>query len=210
MVDAGDMLHIVEHLGDVVAHDDDGALLVDLLQHLVHLLLESAVDVGVRLIEYHDIGLGDDGTGEEHSLQLSSAQGSDMSVLEVGELHTLQCVKHLLVLCLRISGKEFLALAQTREHDLIDGNRKLLVESIILREVSHGNLLYLLQMLVLICLSLLFLVLTSLSLLFLVLTSLSLAFLLLEESNGSARRLHQSEDETDERSLATTVRSDDA
>ena len=104
------------------------------------------------------------------------------------------------VLCLRISGEEFLALAQTREHDFIDGNRKLLVESIILREVSHGNLLYLLQMLVLICLSLLFLVLTS----------LSLSFLLLEESNGSARRLHQSEDEADERSLATTVRSDDA
>ena len=30
MVDAGDMLHIVEHLGYVVAHDDDGAFLVDL------------------------------------------------------------------------------------------------------------------------------------------------------------------------------------
>lgn len=55
MVDAGDMLHIVEHLGYVVAHDDDGALLVDLLQHLVHLLLESAVDVGVRLIEINPL-----------------------------------------------------------------------------------------------------------------------------------------------------------
>lgn len=85
MVDAGDVLHVVEHFGYVVAHDDDGALLVDLLQHLKD-RLESAVDVKVvRLIEYHDIGLGDDGTGEEHSLQLSSAQGSDMSVLEVGE-----------------------------------------------------------------------------------------------------------------------------
>ena len=31
MVDAGDVLHVVEHLGYIVAHDDDGALLVDLL-----------------------------------------------------------------------------------------------------------------------------------------------------------------------------------
>ena len=50
MVDAGDVFHIVEHFGDVVTHDDDGALFVDLLQHLVHLLLESAVDVGVGLV----------------------------------------------------------------------------------------------------------------------------------------------------------------
>ena len=50
MVHAGDVLHIVQYLGDVVAHDDDGALLVDLFQHLVHLLLESAVDVCVGLV----------------------------------------------------------------------------------------------------------------------------------------------------------------
>ena len=31
MVDTGYVLHIVEYFGDVVAHDDDGALLVDLL-----------------------------------------------------------------------------------------------------------------------------------------------------------------------------------
>ena len=53
----GDMLHVVEHFGYIVTDDDDGALLVDLLQHLVHLLLESAVDVGVRLVENQDIGL---------------------------------------------------------------------------------------------------------------------------------------------------------
>ena len=57
MIDTGDVLHVVKHFGDVVTHDDDGALLVDLLQHLVHLLLESAVDVGVWLIEDNDIWL---------------------------------------------------------------------------------------------------------------------------------------------------------
>ena len=45
MVYTGDVLHVVEHFGYIVAHDDDGTFLVNLLQHLVHLLLEPAVDV---------------------------------------------------------------------------------------------------------------------------------------------------------------------
>ena len=57
VVHAGDVLHIVQHFGNVVAYDDDGAFLVDLLQHLVHLFLESTVDVSVGLVEYHHIGL---------------------------------------------------------------------------------------------------------------------------------------------------------
>ena len=56
VVYAGDVLHIVQHFGNVVAYDDDGAFLVDLLQHLVHLFLESTVDVSVGLVEYHYIG----------------------------------------------------------------------------------------------------------------------------------------------------------
>ena len=57
MVHTGDVLHVIKHFGNVVAHDDDGAFLVNLLQHLVHLLLKSAVDVGVWLIEDYYIRL---------------------------------------------------------------------------------------------------------------------------------------------------------
>ena len=57
MVYAGDVLHVVEHFCYIVAHDDDGAFLVNLLQHLVHLLLKSAVDIGVWLIEDYYIRL---------------------------------------------------------------------------------------------------------------------------------------------------------
>ena len=57
LVYTGDVLHIIKHFGNVVAHDDDGAFLVDLLQHLVHLLLKSAVDIGVWLIEDYYIRL---------------------------------------------------------------------------------------------------------------------------------------------------------
>ena len=116
LVYTGDMLHVVEHFGYIVTDDDDGAFLVNLLQHFVHLLLESAVDVGVGLIEDYHIGLGYDGTSQEHSLQLSAAQGSDVAVFEFHQLHAFQGVEHLLVLRLAVSGKEALGLAEAGEH----------------------------------------------------------------------------------------------
>ena len=57
VVDAGNVLDIVQYLCNVVAYDDDGAFLINLLQHLVHLLLKSAVDIGVWLIEDYYIRL---------------------------------------------------------------------------------------------------------------------------------------------------------
>ena len=65
MIYAGDVLYVIEHFGYIMAYDDDGALPVDLFQHLVHLLLETAVDVSVGLIQYHYIGFRNNGTGEE-------------------------------------------------------------------------------------------------------------------------------------------------
>ena len=142
MVYAGDVLHVVEHFGYIVAHDDDGALLVNLLQHLVHLLLEPAVDVGVRFIEDDHIGFRYDGACQEHSLQLSAAQGSDVAVFEFHQLHAFQGVEHLLVLCLAVFGKEALGLAEAGEHYFVYGDGELLVELIVLWEIAHRNLLY--------------------------------------------------------------------
>ena len=50
-VHAGHVLGVVYHRGYVVAHYDDGAVSVDVAERLVHLLLESLVDVSVRLIQ---------------------------------------------------------------------------------------------------------------------------------------------------------------
>ena len=69
MIYAGDVLYVIEHFGYIMAYDDNGALPVDLFQHLVHLLLETAVDVGVGLIQYHYIGFRNNGAGEEYSLK---------------------------------------------------------------------------------------------------------------------------------------------
>ena len=57
MIYAGDVLNVIEHFGYIMAYDDNGALPVDLFQHLVHLLLKSAVDIGVWLIEDYYIRL---------------------------------------------------------------------------------------------------------------------------------------------------------
>ena len=195
LVYAGDMLHVVEHFGYIVTDDDDGALLVDLLQHLVHLLLESAVDVGVRLIENHDIGFGYDGTGEEHSLKLTTAEGSDVSVFQFRQLHALQGIEHLLVLRLGVSRKETFGLAESGKYNFIYRDRKLLVELVVLWEIAHRNLLYFLNF----C--------------FAVFIKNRFSVLILyfsEVSDGSFRRFHQSQNEAHEGSLATTVWSDDA
>ena len=113
MIYAGDVLYVIEHFGYIMAYDDNGALPVDLFQHLVHLLLETAVDVGVGLIQYHHIGFGNNGTGEEYSLKLSTAQGCDVSVFQLRELHLFQTVENLLVLCLGVSRKETFGLAES-------------------------------------------------------------------------------------------------
>lgn len=113
MIYAGDVLYVIEHFGYIMADDDNGALPVDLFQHLVHLLLETAVDVGVGLIQYHYIGFRNNGAGEEYSLQLSAAQGCDMAVFQLRELHLFQTVEYLLVLCLGVSRKETFGLAES-------------------------------------------------------------------------------------------------
>ena len=41
MIYAGDVLYVIEHFGNIMAYDDDGAFPVDLFQHLVHLFLET-------------------------------------------------------------------------------------------------------------------------------------------------------------------------
>lgn len=113
MIYAGDMLYVIEHFGYIMTYDDNGALPVDLFQHLVHLLLGAAVDIGVGLIQYYYIGFGNNGAGEEYSLKLPAAQGCDMAVFQLCELHLFQTVENLLVLCLCVSRKETFGLAES-------------------------------------------------------------------------------------------------
>ena len=113
MIYAGDVLNVIEHFGYIMAYDDNGALPVDLFQHLVHLLLETAVDVGVRLIQYYYIGFRNNGAGEEYSLQLSAAHGCARTVFQRRELHLFQTVENLLVLCLGVSRTDTFGLAES-------------------------------------------------------------------------------------------------
>ena len=62
LVHAGDMLDIVQYFGDIMAHHDDGALLVEVVKHLIHLLLKAFIDVSIGLVEDKHVGFLHDGT----------------------------------------------------------------------------------------------------------------------------------------------------
>ena len=64
LVHASDVLGIVHNFGNVVTYHYDGTLLIEVGQHLVHLLLKSLVDIGVWLIKNQHIGLFNNGTCE--------------------------------------------------------------------------------------------------------------------------------------------------
>ena len=74
VVDTRHMAGIVNHGGNVVAHDDDGAGAVEFGKSLVHLLLKALVDVGVGLVKDKHLGVGDDSTRKQHALKLATRE----------------------------------------------------------------------------------------------------------------------------------------
>lgn len=98
MVDTGHMFYIVKYFCYVVADNDDGTVLVYLVQHFIHLSLKPLVDVGVGFVQHDDIGMGNDGPGQQNTLQLAAAERTDVTVLEIFQFHLSECLFHLCVL----------------------------------------------------------------------------------------------------------------
>lgn len=70
---------------------------------------------------------------------MSPAECRDVAILEFHQLHTLEAIKHLLMLRLGVSRKE--TLAEAGEYHFIDGDRELLVELVVLGEIPHSDFL---------------------------------------------------------------------
>lgn len=85
MVDTRHMAGIVNHGGNVVAHDDDGAGAVEFGKGLVHLLLKALVDVGIGLVKDKHLGGGDDSTRKQHALKLATRELAYMMTGQVAE-----------------------------------------------------------------------------------------------------------------------------
>ncbi len=73
-VDAGNGLDLLQHRADVMADKNNGAILVYLCQQFVEAGFETLVDVCAGFVENHHLRVGDDGTAQEGTLQLSAAQ----------------------------------------------------------------------------------------------------------------------------------------
>lgn len=61
-VDAGNGLDLLQHRADVVADENNGAILVYLCQQFVEAGFETLVDVCAGFVENHHLRVGDDGT----------------------------------------------------------------------------------------------------------------------------------------------------
>ena len=64
LVDTGDGFHLLQDGTYVVAHQNDGTLLVDFGQQLIEACLETLVDVGAGFVEYYYRGIGNDGSAQ--------------------------------------------------------------------------------------------------------------------------------------------------
>ena len=49
-IDTSYVFHVLNDFGDVVTYHNDSAIVIDAVQHLVHLFFETFVDVGIGLV----------------------------------------------------------------------------------------------------------------------------------------------------------------
>ena len=138
-VDAGHGLDLLQDGADVVADQNDGAVAVDFGQQLVKPCFEPLVDVGTGFVEYHNFGVGDDGTAQQGALQLSAAQCTDGALFEPFQSHAGYYLMGLFaVLGGEARGQRFLA-AEAGEYHFFDGDGKFTVDAVVLGQVAHGD-----------------------------------------------------------------------
>ena len=129
---AGHLFHVLQDGTYVVTHDDDGTVVIDGVEHLVHLLLKTLVDVGVGFIKYHYLGARNDGPGQEYALQLSTAERSDGAMSEIFHVDATKRFVHLLMMLFGERCEEGCLTTQAREYDLGDGDGELPIDVVIL------------------------------------------------------------------------------
>ena len=60
------------HKTEVMGHQDDGESTVELLEEFEKILLDLLVEAGGGLVEQQQLGVGDEGAGEQHALPLAA------------------------------------------------------------------------------------------------------------------------------------------
>ena len=69
-MDADHGTNEARHEAEIVGHEDDRDLTVELLQQLEEVLLHLLVESGGRLVQEQEFGVGDEGASEQDALSL--------------------------------------------------------------------------------------------------------------------------------------------
>ena len=77
-VDAGNGLDLLQHRADVVADENNGAILVYLCQQFVEAGFETLVDVCAGFVENHHLRVGDDGISPSRSGTMSRVKAPSL------------------------------------------------------------------------------------------------------------------------------------
>src|SRR5579883_1249228 len=98
-------------------HDDGGSLPVQLREQLHHLLSRRGIEVTGRLVGENQFGSGDHGTGDRHTLLLTSRELLRSVARPVRDLHALESLAHP---HLALTGRDVLVIEQRELYVLED------------------------------------------------------------------------------------------
>ncbi len=73
-VDAGNGFYLLQYSADVVTDKDNGAFFIDFSQQFIKACFETLVDIRAGFVENQHLRVGDDGTAQQGTLQLSAAK----------------------------------------------------------------------------------------------------------------------------------------
>ena len=98
--------------------------------------LEPLVHIRVRLIQDQHLRTGNNGTSQQHTLQLSAGQLADRPARQIFQPHFSKHFFHTLFLACAVGTEKRLFRSQPRSDHLAHGDRELLIDIVQLRKIA--------------------------------------------------------------------------
>ena len=125
--------------GFVVADNDDGHIGTLLVEGVIELLPVEDIEVGIWLIKQEKFGTTHEGTAEECSLPLATAEAVDGARCKMVETQGGEGVHRLAVGLTAETAEERLLIGETGTHHFQNGDWKLAVDAAILRKIAEAQ-----------------------------------------------------------------------
>src|SRR5262245_29177460 len=139
-VETGELGDLAGDHPDVVAHQDQGhvALAVQVAQHRVEARLRLRIDAAGGLVEDQELGVGDEGAGDQHALLLPRRQGADAGPGVSGHADLAQDLGDARALGRADAPEQTESRHETGRDDLADGGGQAGVERRFLGDVAEA------------------------------------------------------------------------